>query len=277
MSLQILRNKPKRPFWKLPQHRLPVLSLYKSLLNTSRSFPDDLHQKYLFYNIRLNFRLRRHETSISKTVEYLKEAQECKSIIIKALKGNQEAFQHIDDLAWGRKGRLKEVLDILANWKRPKLHKFVLDTRTHGARTLDPHPAYRIPLDKRLYTPPEYKELEKKLPKKNHSFGSDLKIHTVVTQLGYKLQRVRGLKQPTWISMMMNKRIRAHQRRIDKFHQLEEQLEMVRIEQHMLSMLDPKLAEEEKEERILQELNESKKYHDKMIKLQARKELDVDI
>lgn len=175
-----------------------------------------------------------------------------------------------------------------------------MDTRTHGARTLDPHPAYRIPLDKRLYTPPEYKELEKKLPKKNHSFGSDLKIHTVVTQLGYKLQRVRGLKQPTWISMMMNKRIRAHQRRIDKFHQLEEQLEMVRIEQHMLSMLDPKLAEEEKgfgkftiyliyissllfiiylftEERILQELNESKKYHDKMIKLQARKELDVDI
>ncbi|RGB29024.1 hypothetical protein C1646_333236 [Rhizophagus diaphanus] len=259
MSLQILRNKPKRPFWKLPQHRLPVLSLYKSLLNTSRSFPDDLHQKYLFYSIRLNFRLRRHETSISKTVEYLKEAQECKSIIIKALKGNQEAFQHIDDLAWGRKGRLKEVLDILANWKRPKLHK--------------------IPLDKRLYTPPEYKESEKKLPKKNHSFGSDLKIHTVVTQLGYKLQRVRGLKQPTWISMMMNKRIRAHQRRIDKFHQLEEQLEMVRIEQHMLSMLDPKLAEEEKgfEERILQELNESKKYHDKMIKLQARKELDVDI
>jgi hypothetical protein len=79
--------------------------------------------------------------------------------------------------------------------------------------------------------------------------------------------------------MMMNKRIRAHQRRIDKFHQLEEQLEMVRIEQHMLNMLDPKLAKEEKgfEERIIQELNESKKYHDKMIKLQARKELDIDI
>jgi hypothetical protein len=121
-----------------------------------------------------------------------------------------------------------------------------LDTRTHGARTLDPHPVYRIPLDKRLYTPPEYKEPERRLSKKKHSFRSDLKIHTVVTQLGYKLWRVRGLKQPGWISMMMNKRIRAHQRRIDKFHQLEEQLEMVRMEQHMLSMLDPKLAKEEK-------------------------------
>ncbi|GES82528.1 hypothetical protein RCL_jg25347.t2 [Rhizophagus clarus] len=279
MSLQSLRIKPKRPFWKLPQHRIPVLSLYKSLLKISKSFPDDLHQKYLFYNIRQNFRLRRHETSINKTVEHLKEAQECKSNMIKALKGNQELFQHIDDLAWGRKGRLKEVLDILANWKRPKLHKFVLDTRTHGARILDPHSAYRIPLDKRLYTAPEYKESEKRLPKKNHSFRSDLRIYTVVTQLGYKLWRVRGLKQPAWVSMMMNKRIRAHQRRIDKFHQLEEQLEMVRIEQYMLNMLDPKLAKEEKsfEEIILRELNESKKYHDKVVKLQARKELDVDI
>ena len=78
MSLHRLRNKPKRPFWKLPQHRLPVLSLYKSLLKISKSFPDDLHQKYLFYNIRQKFRLSRHETSITKTVEYLKEAQEVK-------------------------------------------------------------------------------------------------------------------------------------------------------------------------------------------------------
>jgi len=38
----------------------------------------------------------------------------CKSTIIKALKGDKEAFQHIDDLAWGRKGRLKEVLDIVS-------------------------------------------------------------------------------------------------------------------------------------------------------------------
>ncbi|RIA86118.1 hypothetical protein C1645_829736 [Glomus cerebriforme] len=279
MSLQRLRNKPKRPFWKLPQHRLPVLSLYKSLLKISKLFPDDLHQKFLFYHIRQKFRLRRHETSIMKTIEYLKDAQECKSTIIKALKGNQEAFQHIDDLAYGRKGRLKEVLDILRNWKRPKLHKFVLDTRTYGARTLDPHPAYRIPLDKRLYTPPEYKEPEKRLSKKKDSFKPNLKKFTVVTQLGYRIWRVQGWKQPTWISMMMNKRIRAHQRRIDRYHKLEEQLEMVRTEQYMLSMLDPKLAREEKgfEERILQELSESRKYHDKMIKMQARKELDADI
>jgi len=78
MSLQRLRSKPKRPFWQLPQHRLPVLSFYKSLLKTSKLFPDDLHQKYLFYHIRQKFRLRRHETSVVKTVEYLKEAQEVK-------------------------------------------------------------------------------------------------------------------------------------------------------------------------------------------------------
>ena len=85
------------------------------------------------------------------------------------------------------------------------------------------------------------------MPKKKRPFGPNLKIYTVTTQLGYKLWRVRGWKQPTWVSMMMNKRIRAHQRRVDRYHQLEEQLEMVRIEQHMLEMLDPRLAKEEKD------------------------------
>ncbi|CAG8570446.1 273_t:CDS:2 [Funneliformis mosseae] len=274
MSLQSLRNKPRRPFWKLPQHRLPVLSLYKSLLKISKSFPDELHQKYLFYHIRQKFRLRRHETSITKTIEYLSEAQECKSTIIKALNGDTEAFQHIDDLTWGRKGRLKEVLDILENWKKPKLHKFVKDTRTYGNRARDPHPAYRIPLDKRLYTPPEYKEPIKIFPKKKHPFRPNLRKYTVITQLGYKLWRVRGWKQPTWISLMMNKRIKAHQRRIDRYHQLEEQLEMVRLEQRILRMLDPTLVLEEKEfeKRILSELGESKKYHDRILKMQAKKE-----
>ena len=122
-----------------------------------------------------------------------------------------------------------------------------MDTRTHGERSLDPHPVYRIPLDKRLYTPPEYKKPEKKLQKEKRPFGPNLKIYTVITQLGYKLWRVRGWKQPTWVSMMMNKRIRAHQRRIDRYHQLEEQLEMVRTEQRILSLLDPKLVKEEKD------------------------------
>jgi hypothetical protein len=76
MSLKRLRIKPRRPFWQLPQHRIPVLSLYKSLLKTSKLFSDDLHQKYLFYHIRQKFRLRRHETSANKTIKYLKEAQE---------------------------------------------------------------------------------------------------------------------------------------------------------------------------------------------------------
>ena len=44
----------------------------------------------------------------------LLKCKQCKSTLIKALKGNKEAFQHIDDLAWGRKGRLKTVLDIVS-------------------------------------------------------------------------------------------------------------------------------------------------------------------
>ncbi|CAG8714288.1 24068_t:CDS:2, partial [Racocetra persica] len=112
MLLQRLRYRPRRPFWQLPQHRFPVLSLYKTLLRLSKTFPNDIHRKYLYFTIREKFRSRRYETSVVSTIEHLKEAQECRLTLQKALRGDKESFQHIDDLAWGRKGRLKEVLEV---------------------------------------------------------------------------------------------------------------------------------------------------------------------
>src|SRR5207237_1082231 len=76
MSLLKSRKPFTKPFWKLSSHRIPVLSLYKCLIKTTKLFPKKIHQKYLFYAIREKFRIRRHETSVTKTIEYLKEANE---------------------------------------------------------------------------------------------------------------------------------------------------------------------------------------------------------
>ncbi|CAG8456626.1 4783_t:CDS:2 [Acaulospora morrowiae] len=305
--LQRLRSRPKRPFWKLPQHRLPVLSLYKTLLKISKKFPEDIHRKYLFYSIRDKFRVRRHETSVTNTIEFLKEAKECRNTLLKALNGDVEAFQHIDDLTWGRKGSLKEILtwvilfhfDIdnyfkeahacikiklrTKKWKkRAKSKRGILrvisDTRTKASRMKDSHRAYKIPLDRRLYSPPRVQLIIKsRMPKKKkHFWRTGLVRHRIITQLGYRLQRIRGWRQPTWISMMMNKRINQHNKRLERYNLLESYLEMVRAEVLMMRQLDPKLATDVEgfEKLIIQEMTESKKYHERMLKLKAKSQLD---
>ncbi|RIB06957.1 hypothetical protein C2G38_2147804 [Gigaspora rosea] len=283
MSLQRLRYRPRRPFWQLPQHRLPVLSLYKTLLRLSKIFPNDIHRKYLYFAIREKFRSRRYETSVASTIKHLKEAQECRLTLQKALEGDKESFQHIDDLAWGRKGRLKQVLEVLKKkkWKkRQKIHKLVYDTRNVQSRMIDPHRVYRVPLDPRLYKPPRVRFFRKKRrPKKKHKWREGLVKYTVVTQLGYRLQRIRGWRQPTWISMMMNKRIRQHQKRIDRYQELEYYLEMVKGEKLMLKTLNPKLGKEMEgfDILILQEMKDSKKFYENMMKREKHAKLDGSV
>ncbi|CAG8729886.1 2725_t:CDS:2 [Dentiscutata erythropus] len=274
MSLQRLRYRPRRPFWQLPQHRLPVLSLYKTLLRLSKTFPNDIHKKYLYFAIREKFRSRRYETSVMSTIKHLKEAQECRLTLQKALQGDKESFKHIDDLAWGRKGRLKKVLEV------QKIHKLVYDTRTVQSRMIDPHRAYRVPLDPRLYKPPRVRFFRRKRwLKKKHKWREGLVKYTIVTQLGYRLQRIRGWRQPTWISMMMNKRIRQHQKRIDRFRELESYLEMVKGEEVMLKTLNPKLNREMEgfDKLIIQEMIDSRKFYENMMKREKKAKLDDNI
>src|SRR5437879_6284212 len=69
-------RRPRTPFWTLNTHRIPVLSLYKTLLKIARRFDEDVHKRYLYFSLRDSFRSRRHETSLYKTIDYLKEADE---------------------------------------------------------------------------------------------------------------------------------------------------------------------------------------------------------
>ncbi|CAJ0907126.1 12062_t:CDS:2 [Entrophospora sp. SA101] len=186
------------------------------------------------------------------------------------LDGDKQAYQHIDDLAWGRKGRLREVLDL------KRVHKLVYDTRTLQSRTADPHSAYKIPLAPTLYTPPKYRIIKKiKWPKKKRPYRKVIR-YTITTQLGYKLWRVRGWKQPTWISMMMNKRIIKHQKHVDKYQELLELLDIARHEQRFMRSLDPNLEEEAKgfDELVLQEMKIHKRYYDNMMKIREKTGFD---
>ncbi|CAG8451812.1 450_t:CDS:2 [Paraglomus occultum] len=258
-------HRPRRPFWTLDAHRIPVLSLYRTLLKTAKRFDKDIHKRFLFFSLRDKFRSRRHETSLQKTANYLREAEECKSLLEKALNGDQESIQHIDDLSWGRKGRLKEVLDV------PKHHPFVYDIRVLSSRKKDSHPVYRIPIDPRVYTPPPEPVLPQRIKRKKKRPRRPVVRYDVITSLGYRLWRVRGWEQPAWVSMMMNKRIRQHQKRLDRYQELQEQLAMVVLEQRMMSQLGVPDEAKGFDELIRKELKERKLLQESFLKAQKQK------
>jgi len=113
----------------------------------------------------------------------------------------------------------------------------VYDIRVLSSRKQDSHPAYRIAIDPCVYTPPPEPLLPQRIKRKKKRPRRPVIRYDVITSLGYRLWRVRGWEQPAWVSMMMNKRIRQHQKRLDRYQELQEQLAMVVLEQRMMSQL----------------------------------------
>lgn len=127
------------PFWKHPAHRIPTLGLYRALLKSTFSLPHNcvhqpgprripiqhkgvgppgssdplprLQRSYLFQLIRDQFRSNRYCTSPRITAGYLREAEETLKKLRRARDGDQEVKMELKDLAHGRSGRLKEVID----------------------------------------------------------------------------------------------------------------------------------------------------------------------
>ena len=111
------------------------------------------------------------------------------------------------------------------------------DIRVLSSRKQDSHPAYRIHIDPCIYTPPPEPILPQRIKRKKKRPRRPVIRYDVITSLGYRLWRVRGWEQPAWVSMMMNKRIRQHQKRLDRYQELQEQLDMVVLEQRMMNQL----------------------------------------
>ncbi|ORY06964.1 hypothetical protein K493DRAFT_332921 [Basidiobolus meristosporus CBS 931.73] len=141
----------------------------------------------------------------------------------------------------------------LKDTSRKAALKYVSDTRSQTARKKDPHPAYRVPLDPRLYTP------KYPLPQGGRKYAPITKNYHVVTmQLGYKFRRPRHRTQPHWISMMLKNRVVVAQKRVDQWKQLEEDYEHMKTERQFLQRLGQNM--EDYESPILQAIQESRKY-----------------
>jgi len=58
-------------------------------LKTAKRFDKDIHKRFLYFSLRDKFRSRRHETSLQKTANYLKEAEEVGLVNFGMLKGRR--------------------------------------------------------------------------------------------------------------------------------------------------------------------------------------------
>lgn len=97
-------------FNTLAAHRIPTLCLYKHLLRTARQFTDNVQATFLYYTVRERFRFHRHDTSPTQTKRNLEVAEEWLERMRRALQGEEADNKIIENLAWGREGRLKDVL-----------------------------------------------------------------------------------------------------------------------------------------------------------------------
>ncbi|KAI7902438.1 uncharacterized protein BX663DRAFT_511071 [Cokeromyces recurvatus] len=85
---------------------------------------------------------------------------------------------------------------------------------------------------------------------------------TTRTAHGFEFKRVRGWVQPVQTSMMLKKRVKTNQARIDKSDKLKEELNMIRMEERFLRQLNclPKEGLIDYEINIKEALTELSKY-----------------
>ncbi|KAK9764414.1 LYR motif-containing protein 4 [Basidiobolus ranarum] len=242
-----------KPFFKLIEHRRPVLSLYRALLREAGKL-EEFHHRYLYYTIRERFRFNRSNTSPKQVDCYLDEGR----LYLEKLRklngeGDSQILKELDDLAWGKTGRLRLILNILKDTSRRAALKYVSDIRSQSARKKDTHPAYRVPIDPRLYTP------KYPISPKGRRYAPITKdFHVVTMQLGYKFRRPRHKIQPHWISMMLKNRVIVAQKRVNQWKQLEEDHEHMKVERQFLGNLGQEM--DDYESPILQAIQESRKY-----------------
>ncbi|KAJ2762112.1 hypothetical protein H4S06_000840 [Coemansia sp. BCRC 34490] len=152
--------RPKRPFFRTPAHKRTVLSAYRGLLRQAKSYGGDAVEKtYLRSWIRERFHHHKHLTSPGAVDQRLSDAAWASLVISEATTeaGTEETGPRrlISDLAYARRGWLKDVADQIGRYAHPtKPCALVRDTRPRSAQLRQPHPAYRVPVDPRAIAVP---------------------------------------------------------------------------------------------------------------------------
>ncbi|KAJ1972074.1 hypothetical protein H4R34_005534, partial [Dimargaris verticillata] len=111
--------RPNRPFYQARTHVTTVRCLYRRLLRLSGQFTDDVHRCYLKSWIRERFRYFRFLKSPMQVQRQIAEGDEVEQRLTRALADDTSELKFIDDLAYGRLGRLYDVINWIKSYDNP--------------------------------------------------------------------------------------------------------------------------------------------------------------
>ncbi|KAJ2864222.1 hypothetical protein FB639_005223, partial [Coemansia asiatica] len=156
MVINIFR--PRLPFFRKPEHKQKVLRCYRQILRMTKQFDDPVEQAYLFSWIRERFHLNKRQTSMKNVELRLDQARSTIETMRMALSGAADQKQRIGDLAYGRTGWLKDVVQQIREFHHPtQCCDLIRDVRPISSKLHQPHRAYWIPLDLRAFSVPSLK------------------------------------------------------------------------------------------------------------------------
>ncbi|KAJ2713861.1 hypothetical protein H4S00_005316 [Coemansia sp. D1744] len=148
--------RPCTPFFRKSAHKHHVLCEYRKLLRQTKQF-DPVEQTYLWSWIRERFHHNKRQTSPTQASQYLSNGTWASLVMSAALNGSTTQRQYISDLAYGRTGYLKDVAQQVREFHHPtKPCQTIRDVRPRSSRIHQPHKAYWIPLDLRVFSVPQH-------------------------------------------------------------------------------------------------------------------------
>ncbi|KAJ1920293.1 hypothetical protein H4219_001406 [Mycoemilia scoparia] len=215
------------------------------MLRLTKLFHDDVHRVYLKSWIRERFRDSRRITSPKTSSERINEAKEVRSTMKQAIEGDHKKLKYIDDLAYGRRGRIAMIIGEIKQYKNMKKPcRYLKDMRSLTSIKHDSHPAYAIPFDQRIFKPdpkilqltPEFIK-EQRIKNAKRIDPKDLVIHKVVTTYGFWFYRIKGRKQPNWLGKKIKELNRQYDKRTKHYKLMEEYLEEMAEEERFLNHL----------------------------------------
>ncbi|KAJ2617471.1 hypothetical protein H4S08_000313 [Coemansia sp. RSA 1365] len=149
--------RPKIPFFRKAEHRSRITSEYRRLLVQAEKFSDPVERTYLRSWIRERFHYNKQQTSPTQVEMQLGDAIWASLVMDDALAGVKSQKQYINDLAYGRTGLLKDVVQSIREFYHPtKICQLIRDVRPRSSRIHLPNRAYWIPLDLRAFDVPQH-------------------------------------------------------------------------------------------------------------------------
>ena len=91
------------------QRASEVIALYRRCMELARLFPDPCGRNYLHHHVAEKFRKRSSETSPTKIGRHIKQGRNAVRRLRRSLHSRDE-YQHVIDLAYGRKGPFNHLL-----------------------------------------------------------------------------------------------------------------------------------------------------------------------